>query len=58
VNETACPTLGDEGLKAKLAARGGGGGLVTAIDLWDVMVCCGDPLSLTVMTTLKVPGDE
>ena len=57
MNETVCPTLGDEGLKLKLAERGGGG-LVTVMDCWELVVCCGEPLSFTVRTTVNVPADE
>ncbi len=41
----------------KLAVRAGGG-LVTETVCWDVTVCCGEPLSLTVRVTVKLPADE
>ena len=41
----------------KLAVRGGGG-LVTETVCWDVTVCCGELLSLTVRVTVKLPADE
>jgi len=52
-----CPAWGEVGVKVKLAARDGDG-LVTVMGFCEVDVCWGDPLSLTVKTTLKVPGDE
>ena len=55
MNETARPAVGYEGLKLKLADRGGGG-LVTVRDFEEVTVCCGDPLSFTVMTTVYEPA--
>jgi len=57
VNVTGCPASGEDGLKAKLMVRGGGG-LVMVMEFLEFDVCWGDPLSLTVKTTLKVPGDE
>jgi len=41
----------------KLAVRAGGG-LDTITDCWDVAVCCGELLSLTVRITVKLPADE
>ncbi len=57
VNVTCWPVCGDDGVNVKLADRGDGG-LVTETVLWDVAVCCGDPLSLTVRVTVNEPADE
>jgi len=56
VNVIVWPALGEDGLKLKLAEKGCGP--VTLIVCCELAVCCGEPLSLTVKTTVKVPGDE
>jgi len=55
VNVTCWLVWGEEGLKVKLALSGGGG-LVTVKDFEEVTVCCGDPLSVTVKTTVYEPA--
>ena len=57
VNATCCPAWGEDGLKVKLAVRGGGG-LVTETVCWDVAVCCGKALSFTISITVNDPADE
>ena len=39
-------------------ALNGGGGLVTVIVCWDVIVCCGEPLSFAVSVTVYDPVEE
>jgi hypothetical protein len=55
--DTDSPASGDEGLKVKLADSGGGG-LATSNVCCEVIVCCGDPLSLTVSVTVYDPAGE
>ena len=56
VNVICWLVCGEDGLKVKLALRGGGGGLATVTVCWTVAVCCGDALSFTVRTTVYEPG--
>jgi len=56
VSVTCWPTPGEDGLKVKLALKGAGR-FVAVTDCWDVAVCCGDPLSFAVRTTVKDPAD-
>jgi hypothetical protein len=54
VNETDCPASGEDGVNVKLTDREGSVGL-TMMVCWDVAVCWGEPLPLTVRVAVKVP---
>jgi len=57
VNDTGCPTSGEDGLNVRPTVRGGGG-LATEIVCWEVAVCCGEPLSTTLIVTVYDPANE
>ena len=44
-------------MELKLAIKGEGG-LVIVTVCWEVVVCCGEPPSLTVRVTVYVPAME
>jgi len=57
VKDTDCPASGEAGLNVRPADRGGGG-FATEIVRWEVVVCCGEPLSTTVSVTAYDPTNE
>ena len=56
MKDTDCPASGEAGLNVRPADRGGG--FATEIVRWEVVVCCGEPLSTTVSVTAYDPTNE